>query len=67
MHKKNIFDLYNEQNKPAADPAPGVHDVVTAEETQPEIVEGVEDVTAEVPESEKSADETAERRTDENA
>ena len=61
MHKKNIFDLYNEQHtSPAADPAPG--EVVKAEETQTEIIAADQgEASAEVVESVKAAEENAEK------
>lgn len=61
MHKKNIFDLYNEQHvSPAADPAPG--EIVKAEETQTEIVEADQgNTSAEVIESVEAAEENAEK------
>lgn len=61
MHKKNIFDLYNEQHaSPAADPTPG--EIVKAEETQTEIVVADQDKTsAEVIESVEAAEENAEK------
>ena len=61
MHKKNIFDLYNEQQaSPATDPAPG--EIVKAEETQTELVAADQgEASAEVIESVDTAEENAEK------
>ena len=64
MHKKNIFDLFNEQHPdPAKDPAPD--NVVKAADVKPDIVATeteTETVVETVPEetAEENAEETAE-------
>lgn len=63
MHKKNIFDLFNEQHpEPAKDPAPG--NVVKSADVQPDIV--VTETETEIV-TETASEETAEENAEETA
>lgn len=70
MHKKNIFDLFNEQHQePAKDPAPG--NVVKSADVQPDIVvaETETETVTETASAEPAEEENAEKaeRSEENA